>query len=63
MWLDISHNKIVKIPGGIVRIKTLTFLNLSHNRVDEIPSKLGEARYVVDAEASTVKDTVSVRYM
>ncbi|PRP77427.1 lipoprotein [Planoprotostelium fungivorum] len=40
--LNISHNKMIKLPDGISRMTTLIELNLSHNNIDELPTKFGQ---------------------
>jgi len=36
--LDLSHNKLNRIPSAISRFKSLRVLDLSHNRLNELPS-------------------------
>eukprot|EP01117_Protostelium_nocturnum_P010155 TRINITY_DN3624_c0_g1_i1.p1 TRINITY_DN3624_c0_g1~~TRINITY_DN3624_c0_g1_i1.p1 ORF type:complete len:551 (-),score=195.07 TRINITY_DN3624_c0_g1_i1:218-1870(-) len=43
-WVDISRNRIQRIPDGIHQFNCLHTLIIHHNRLDEIPEKIGEIR-------------------
>lgn len=38
--LDLSHNKLVKLPSTMDQLKHLRHLNLSHNKLTQLPSSI-----------------------
>lgn len=39
--LNVSHNKLCKLPEGIGRLKELRMLDCAHNNLIELPSAMG----------------------
>jgi internalin A len=50
--LDISDNKLRKIPDELGYLVNLTYLNLSKNQLSEVPDTLEMLRYLTDLDLS-----------
>lgn len=51
-WVDLSRNKMARLPPGLFSLPSLTHLNLSHNRLTFLPDTFPSASQLVVLDCS-----------
>ncbi len=55
--LDLSHNKLIKLPDNIGKLSRLSKINLSHNKLIELPDSIGNLSQLTAIDLSYNKLT------